>query len=246
MVIVFASLLALAAGAQAGTPSSSPAPSPTATALKTIVTVRSSAFCATLGQRVAPALAGLMRNDQLIALGRSANVAMNNEVTYGGAHVNAFVQRERQIAQALEHNVVTVENILADRTRFPEHPANDDQATLASIKSQLSVVVREQRALINFLNGEAETQALDQLNDADPSIASSSLGGLSPLQAQEATHDPALAIQAQAVPGYTSYGDSVYGKFARVMDVGRSYIAVSENAAAQTILANVPACAPQH
>jgi len=88
-------------------------------------------------------------------LGRAASLAMNNEMTFGGilqssfnqqgaaqvgppaGSVTSFVQRERQIASSLEHNVETVETILADSHRFTEHPANDEQSTLSSIKAQL-------------------------------------------------------------------------------------------------------------
>lgn len=228
------------------------------------MTVRSSSFCATLRGSVAPALSGLMRNDSLIALGRSANLEMNDETTYGGylqssfnqqgaakvvqspGRSSFFIGRQRQIAATLEHNVETIETILADKQRFPEHPANEEQATLATIKAQLVVVVHEQRAVINMLSGEAETDALNQLFNALPSTGSASLGGPSPLEAQEAAHDPVLQAQALRYPGYNTFGDSVYAKFARALGIGQRVIRASETAAATTIIENVPACVPKH
>ncbi len=206
-----------------------------------------------------------MRNDQLIKLGRVASLAMNNEKTYGGtlqssynqqgaAKVVAspgfttfFVERERQIAGSLEHNVETVENILEDARRFPEHPADDEQATLSSLKAQLMVVVGEQRALINFFSGEAETTALMQLFNASPSgDGQAEVGGLSPLEAQEAKHDPVLQIQALSYAGDNSFGNTVYAKFAQAIEIGQKAIVTSETAPSKVIIANARACVPGH
>lgn len=235
---------------------SSPAP-------KTIVTVRSTPFCTALREEVAPVLRGLMRNDALIALGRSADLKMNQETTYGGylessynqqgaAHVvlspglsGLFVERQRNLATALERNVETLEAILADKRRFPENLAVEEQMTLASITSQLRVVVGDQRVAINIISGEAETEALDQLFSAGPSTGSASLGDQSPLEAQEAAHDPSIRVQALSYPGYQSFGDSVYAKLAHAIGLDEKAIADSEIVVAETVLANAPACEPK-
>lgn len=70
-----------------------PVPAPSSSALKTIVTVRSSVFCDALRQGVAPVLRGLIRDDTLIALGRSAYASMNRETTYGGYLQSSYNQQ---------------------------------------------------------------------------------------------------------------------------------------------------------
>lgn len=227
---------------------------------KTIVTVHSSAFCTSLREGVAPELNGLMRNDALIALGRSALIEMNREATYGGYLSSSynrqggatvvlspgvhglFINRERDIVAALEKNAETIDALSRDPARFPEPSATAEQATLSAIESELWEVVSDQRLVIKALSGEVETDALDDLFDANPSTGSAALNGPGPLEAQESAHDPSLRIEALAYPGFQSFGNSAYGKFAGAVSRGQKYIAVSEAIVARTVLENAGSC----
>jgi hypothetical protein len=243
-----------------------PVPTPSPSALKTIVTVHSSVFCQALHQGVAPVLRGLMRDDTLIALGRSAYASMNHEATYGGYLESSYNQqgaaqvvvssgllgfleyRQRQIATALEHNVETIEAMLNDTKRFPDGLPVAEQSALFTTKSQLASVVRDQRIVINVLSGATDAeQLIDLFNKGTalaPSTGSASLNGAGPLQAQEEKYDPSLRLQALAYPGYVSFGNSTYAKLAQVIAVGQKQISDSETVVAETVIANAPACAP--
>jgi hypothetical protein len=237
-----------------------PAASPSAP--KTIVTVRSTPFCQALHQGVAPVLRGLMRNDSLIALGRSAYVAMNHAMTYGGYLQSSYNQqgaaqvvissglygfleyRQREIATALEHNVETIEAILDDKKRFPDGLPAGEQSSLSTMKSQLASVVRDERVAIDVLSGATDAQQLIDLFTAYPSSGgSASLSGAGPLAAAEQKYAPSLRLQALVDTGNVSFGNSVYAQLAQVIALGQKQISDSENIVAQTVIANAPACA---
>lgn len=236
-----------------------PAPSPSP--LKTIVTVHSSGFCTALRQGVAPVLRGLMRNDALIALGRSAYVTMNRDATYGGYLESSYNQqgaanvvvasglygllayRQRQIANALEHNLGTMESILNDKKRFPDGLPASEQSTLSAMESQLASVVSDQHTVIDVFSGATDAQELTNLFNGNPSLGSASLTGASPLRAQEQKVDPSARVQALAYLGNTSFGNSVYAKLAQVIGAGQKEISDSETVVAETVMANAPACA---
>lgn len=234
---------------------------PPPSALKTIVTVHSTPFCRALRQGVAPVLRGLIRDDSLIALGRSAYATMNRDTTHGGFLQSSFNQqgaaqvvvspglsgfleyRQREIATALEHNVEMLEAMLGDTKRFPAGLAGVEQSTLSTIKVQLASVVDDQRVVINVLNGATDTQQLADLFNAYPSSGSASLGGASPLQAQVSKYDPSLRLLTASYTGNTSFGNSVYGNLAQVITLAQRRISGSETVVAKTVIANAAGCA---
>lgn len=185
-----------------------PSPQP---ALKTIVTVHSSPFCTALTNSVKPALVGLMRNDQLIDVGRSALTAGDHDVNQGGTATSSYNQqgsaawsmsagdeerlnaRQREIASALEHNIETIDKILGNLKQLAP---GDEQATLAAIKSQLSAILDKQRTAVNILAGTADSADLASLYNsgvyngiAEKTIDGTmdSLGSASPLTSRLAT-----------------------------------------------------------
>ena len=190
-----------------------PAPQPE---LKTIVTVHSSEFCTALVLAVRPALVGLMRNDQLIGLGRSTLAAGDRDSKFGGTPQSSFNQqgaakwtpnsgdiemldaRQRQLAAAMQYNIETVETVL-ENPNAPS-PGGDDKAKLASIKSQLRAIADQQRVATNIIAGNAGTAELAGLFNSsaatgiesdNPSVASTTAGlnGISPLGSRLTTQN---------------------------------------------------------
>jgi hypothetical protein len=204
----------------AATNTAAPSPEPT---IPTIITVHSSPYCTALSKTISPALVGLMHNDALIEVGRSAMLSMDRDFKYGGllvsswgstgpaaveqmpGKVHLFDYRLQLTARALQHNVDVVDTILAtgDNTLKPSNA--DEQASLASIKAQLGKIAGEQKAAINLLNGTAETQELDQIFNASTMEApsdmvaiqpwhSNTLNGVSPLTSMLSNGQPAMGV----------------------------------------------------
>jgi hypothetical protein len=256
----------------------SPSPQP---ALKTIVTVHSSPFCSALTTSVKPALFGLMRNDQLIGLGRSALVEGAGEAKYGGTPASSFNQqsaatwspssgdtemlgsRERQIAAALEHNIETIDTILANPKQFVTAPTGDEQATLAAIKSQLNAILSKQHTAVNIIAGTADSSDLaslynspvfNSLSDTTTTGTMDSLGSASPLTSRLATQhnvvngpgsttDPTAAMQVAIAHAEASKPlSSPYEKLAHAGQADQILIEQSEDTASKTIVDAAAGC----
>jgi hypothetical protein len=256
----------------------SPSPQP---ALKTIITVHSSPFCSALTTAVKPALFGLMRNDQLIGLGRSALVTGGADAKYGGEPASSFNQqsaatwstssgdttllnsRQRQIAAALEHNIETIDTILANPKQFVTAPTGDEQATLAAIKSQLNAILNKQRTAESILGGTADSSDLaglynspvfNSLSDTTSTGTMDSLGSASPLSNRLAsqnnvvngpgrTTDPTAQMQVQIAHAEASKPlSSPYEKLARAVQVDQVLIEQSEDTASKTIVDAAAGC----
>ena len=183
----------------------SPSPQPT---LKTIITVHSSEFCTALAKTVRPALAGLVQNDQLIERGRSVFAAAGDRAKHGGvANASGNIgtgpptwsptagdtmmveSRQRQLAKTIADNVGAIETILSDKKRLAAVTANDEDAKLLSIESQLSAIAAKQRTAVNIISGQAEGSELAGLYNHAPSWGGAdATNGASPLVAMEAGH----------------------------------------------------------
>jgi hypothetical protein len=221
MMMLGVILIAQMATAQGVAPSPPPSAAP-----PTIEHVQSSTLCTALRDNVAPALFGLLRNDQLVSVGRSSLLSLGNLSEHGqlassygenGAHVTEPLGVTEgnshlfDIGRSLEKNVETIDRILADPVRFPDRPATDDEKKLAQIKSDLLGILDEQKLVVNAISGTADTTMMDRFLNQAPSIGSNSfsdnpiagpLGGGSPIDNQEMATNPTfaglMAIYAQA------------------------------------------------
>lgn len=198
---------------------SPPAPQPSPP--KTIITVHSSEFCTYLVLAVRPALVGLMRNDQLIDLGRSALVAGDRDVKFGGAPVSSFNQqgaahwtasegdimlldaRQRQLTAAIAQNMEMVQTVL-ENPNAPK-PGGDDKAKLAAIRAQLDLILREQRTATNIIAGNSATSDLAGLYNSS-SATGIERDKVSPITAADQTGTSALnarlTSQNNVMPGH--------------------------------------------
>jgi len=258
-------LIAQMATAQRVAPSPPPSAAP-----PTIEHVQSSPLCTALRDNVAPALFGLMRNDKLVSVGRASLLNLGNlsehaqlASSYGenGAHLtNALGVTEGNshlfdIGRSLEKNVETIDRILADPARFPDHPATDDEKKLAQIKSDLLSVLEKQKLIVNALSGTADTAMMDQFMSQGPSIGGSTfsdnpiagpLGGGSPIDNQEMASSPAfgglMAIYAKA-NSISIARLSPYDRLAYLVGGEQRAIDDSESSASRTIAGVAAQCA---
>lgn len=252
-----ASLLAAAVAA-----SPSPSPQPT---LKTIITVHSSAFCTVLGEAVRPALAGLIRNDQLIERGHTTYVDAGYRATHGAidtpsiggvigppatsqspADAMMVENRQRRLAKTLADNIAAVDTLLSDKKRFATVTATDDAAKLLSIQSQLNAIAAKQRTAANIISGEVESTELATLYNRDPSWGGADAAhGVSPLVAMEAGHgsDGAAIYNVwQAAIESTKPLYDPYAAFTEALGNDQTSIADAEGAASKSIVEAAGGC----
>jgi hypothetical protein len=147
----------------AGVGAPAPQPSPVATPLKQIIDVRARTLCTTLGSSIQVTLVGLMKNDQVIEVGRKAFVKMGWDDVQG-SHGQ---QMDRLIVQnavsSLVRNLAKIDHLLDDPTRFPVNPQTDDERAADRMKLALEAVEDRQKDQLNVLNGTVETFALSEM-----------------------------------------------------------------------------------
>ncbi|HZZ01037.1 MAG TPA: hypothetical protein VFE36_15860 [Candidatus Baltobacteraceae bacterium] len=250
------------AGAAMASPSPSPAPQPT---LKTIITVHSSAFCSVLGESVRPALAGLIRNDQLIERGHTAYVDAGYRATHGAIDSPSVAQvigppatsqssadamivesRQRQLAKNLEDNIDAIDTLLSDKKRFAVVTATDDAAKLLSVQSQLDVIAAKQRTAVNIISGQVEGSELATLFNRDPTWGGAdATHGVSPLEAMKAGHggegDSIYNVWQAAQQVNTPFYDP-YQVFTEALGNDQTSIAAAEDVASKAIVEAASGC----
>jgi hypothetical protein len=153
---VILSALALVAATAA------PSAAPTASPLKVIIRVHSRALCSTLTQRIAPAVAGLMKDDEVIALGQKGVAKMGADAT---AHASTRIDALgiENVVQAIVRNTEQIDDILDSPENFSLDPKSDDDRTADAIKAQLLVVLTRQKVVLNALNGLIQTEDLGRM-----------------------------------------------------------------------------------
>lgn len=254
-----------------------PAPQPS---IPTIITVHSSPYCTALRKSIDPVLVGLMRDDALISIGQNAMRSMDHDFKYGGmltsswgtvgaastqqapGRVQNFDNRLHETSTALQHNIDVIETILANADTTLKPSNADEEASLASIKAQLTKIADQQKTAINLMNGTADTQELDEIFNyaiqEAPSDAiavqpwhSDTLNGVSPLTAMLAkgspgtgvSGDPTLTVaMAKAKAQASAPLQSPYERLANALKDDQILIGSYENTAAKDIIAGAAGC----
>jgi hypothetical protein len=224
------------------------APQPSASPLKQIIEVRSRTLCQTLTERVEPAVAGLMKNDQVIEAGqRRLRRASADQASGASPEFDRFVLSN--VALVLNRNLLTIDAILDDPARFPLQPKSDDERTAADIKGKLLDLVRGQKLLVNALYGLVETQNLGdmQTNFGEHNITSSSSSpplGPQPfatLLAVAGLQNP-VTVNMPALMDQDLIGKTAYDALANLIAVHQLESASAENAAVTEIGSVVASC----
>jgi hypothetical protein len=130
--------------------------------------------CTTLRENVRTALAGLMKNDEIIESGRKAYLKMSSDRAASARDVAIDRLYVENAVAALVHNLALVDDQLADPKRFPPDAAVEARSTSA-MKAQLTAIAVQQKKALDLLSGALETGNFNTMqtpsDDNGPTIA---------------------------------------------------------------------------
>ncbi len=188
-------------------PVETPAPAPTA--LKTIITVRSTQLCTATATTVLHTIQGLQANDRLIEsskpllleTGRDfipvsevGNAFGKRTSHFGGAHDPSPAllldsQHLVKLTDEIIHNLAIIDSILNDQTRFPATAKTDVDKEELLLKSELQAIADRQRKTLNILYGLADTLSLQELVAKGDGMQGASGGGGTGVQVGQSDQD---------------------------------------------------------
>jgi hypothetical protein len=170
----------------------------------------------------------------------------------------------RKAVDAMAHNLVIIDKLLADDKQFPKKATTDDDRVAQLLKEQIGAVAAQQRKTLDVMNGALETEALVRMqNDfgggstvmgatagvgapkgslsspergADSSGSFVGVAGLSMPQNGTTTIDPRTVATGKTA------GHSVWDRLARTVEVQQSAIAGAEQRLSPTVVAISIAC----
>jgi hypothetical protein len=233
-----------------------PTPSP-APELREIGHVRTTALCAMLRDGVAPAVAGLTKNDELINAGHRAFSKMARDVSdNSSAGTTLDKMYLGQLETRLRRNLKTLNALLADRGRFPDDPSSGVAADAVSIKSEVKSVADSQREALGLLSGVLETEALGQMQHEMSDQMNSVTGRQGPAPLGRATDAPVSFLGSAGLPEdlpatglptlaskmSTLRGHTAYDTILAALESGQLTIARREQVATASVIAAVHEC----
>jgi hypothetical protein len=164
--------------------------------------VRSNALCTTLRQNIAPTIAGLMKNDEIIGAGHRAFAKMSHDQAgTSSAAIDIDKLYLEQVETRLVHNLEVVDRLLGDQKRFPAEPKNDDERDALVMRAQLQAVASSQRKALDLVSGTLETESLGQMQHEMSDQMRNATGQATPMP--NPTSDPVSFIGAAGLPEYT-------------------------------------------
>lgn len=128
-----------------------------------IVTTKTSVLCNAVRTIVAPAIAGLIAQDQMIDQGRDLVQEMTRMHFEGGdGWVELDNMRLSSVVDGVAQNNIRVHRLLS---KLGEISLKDplEATEIASLRSRLLDIADEQAESLNLLSGTADTQALSEL-----------------------------------------------------------------------------------
>ncbi|MGB8964731.1 MAG: hypothetical protein WCB99_03725 [Candidatus Cybelea sp.] len=204
-VLTLAGLLPLAArsGGTAGTAAATPPPQ--------IYHIVTTALCARLHERVRPAVAMILQNDQTISKGPplfkryargtltafespnpSGNGALssNDSINNQSPETSMALQQMSYLVSPIARNLIAAQTLLDDgKTTATTGNASDD-ATIQKIKQQLLETVAYQSASLDLINGFVQTQQMGELQHAGTEYLGAIQGNELETQVVKATPNP--------------------------------------------------------
>jgi hypothetical protein len=236
-----------------------PSPSPSDAPLKEIGRVGSTIYCTMLSKQIAPAVLGLMKNDEVIGAGHRAFTKMSEDaLSRSTGHLALDHAYLGQVISAAAHNLELVQRLLADRTYFPDEPQTDEERSALELKARLQAVLTQQNAALNILSGTLETDLMGQMQselDTNLQTAAGKPGGMSTPK----PIDPSQFIGAAGLPDAgpnsrfstknlasgTSAKRTIYDSLAVALEVQQRRIAVVERVATQAVVHSAPRQRPR-
>jgi len=231
-----------------------PTPAPV---LPEIGRVRSNALCTTLRQNIAPTIAGLMKNDELISAGHRAFAKMaHDQAGTSSAAIDIDMLYLEQVETRLVHNFGVVDRMLRDEKRFPAYPKNDDDRDALSMRAQLQAVADSQRKALDLVSGTLDTEALGQMQHQMLDQMKSATSDAAVPQ-PDATSDPVSFLGVAGLPDTTPVsglpttasesastlsGHTVYDAINNQLEGTQSVTARREQVATAAVIAAVGEC----
>ena len=134
-----------------------PTPAPTASPLKVIIEVHSRALCTALTSRIGPAIAGIIKNDQIIDQGHKGMLVVFSSPRQGRQQADYDL---KYVVSALVHNIKALDDVLNAPLVFKETPTTDDARRAAALKAQVQAIEDKQKAALNAISGLVDTEAM--------------------------------------------------------------------------------------
>jgi len=230
--------------------------SATSTPPPQIYHVVTTALCARLHERVRPAVAMILQNDQSIAkspplfkryqrgalsaLGTAdpngnGGPAMSDSVYNHSPETDMALQQMSYLVLPIARNIIAAQTILDDQKLLAPTGSAADDAKLAQIRGQLLETIAFQSASLDLINGFVATQQMGELQHFGEEYLNGIQGRDSTLQLQHATpnqwqdpNTPGLAPNPYAFDPSTVPGLAVgYNPLQRIMD-GMEWLTVEE------------------
>lgn len=132
------------------------APQPSPSPLKTIVHVRSSAFCTTLRQNVGSAVRALIQNNITFDETKSLFLKLARDKVSSANRIMVIdmdVNRLGPMIDEIARNLTASQALLNDARHFPAQPRSDDERRLAQMQKQLRKIIDHQNQALNILSG---------------------------------------------------------------------------------------------
>jgi hypothetical protein len=230
-----------------------PTPAPV---LPEIGRVRSNVLCTTLRQNIAPTIAGLMKNDELVGAGHRAFAKMaHDQAGSSSAAIDIDMLYLEQVETRLVHNLGVVDRLLGDEKRFPAVPKNADERDALTLRAQLLGVADSQRKALDLVSGTLDTEALGQMQHEMSDQMKNATGQAGPLP--DPTSDPVSFIGAAGLPDSTPVsglpttaskasstlaGHTVYDAINAKLELTQSATAQREQVATAAVIAAVGEC----
>lgn len=218
--------------------------------------VVTTALCARLHERVRPAVAMILQNDQTIAKspplfkkyqrGSLTSIgtaypngngapAGNDSINNESPETDMALQRMSYLVIPIARNIIAAQTLLDDQKLLAPTGNPADDAKLAQIKAQLLETIAFQSASLDLINGFVQTQQMGDLQHFGEEDLSGIQGRDTTLQLQQATpnpwqdpNTPGLAPNPYAFDPTTVPGLAVgYNPLKKIMD-GMEWLKVEE------------------
>lgn len=234
-----------------------PAPEPSPS-LPVIGRTHSKGFCTTVRDGVAPAVLGLMQNDDLIAASRGTLLKAGHDASLkpNKGFAPAAIELDRislsRVADSMAHNLDMVRRTLSDPKRFPRTAVSDDDRRALLLKAQLQAAVDRQNEDYNHLNGVLEVVEMRQLRRE--ALAATG-GSVEPVGVDSAPVDgfpdssSSLPGSGPLPPGGTGHvtethivGRTIWDQLAADVEIQQTRIAQAEQTLTPAVVAAANVC----
>jgi hypothetical protein len=245
----------------AATPVAAQTAPPSPLPLPEIGRTHSKGLCTTVRDRVAPAVLGLMKTDELIAAGHRALIKSGQDQIQPSAPTGvdrspkaaldldrAYLER---VVQAMAHNLQLIKRVLDDPKAFPKNAATDDDRYALLLKAQIQDAANRQNDTLNRINGVLESQGMNAMRQDISTGMQSSTGPTNSMGSPGAGFFDTLSLPGSgpsplngisAVPPSNTAGHTIWDELARDVEIEQTRVAHAEQTLTPTVVAVAAGC----